>query len=145
MTTQPMNYLTTQELAEEIGNDARIHHLYASKYQLREDRGFYIPNLLSDPEYDANAEAYSALSQQAKYLRKAEGSLDDAWNLTRLMLASLGDEGDSRAMQIEAGLKVIEKKLSKTHARIDKHDTRYTNLFLAYFELRYKTDEGEQD
>ena len=63
----------------------------------------------------------------------------------RLMQASLVDEGDSRAMQIEAGLKVIEKNLSKAHAQIDKHHSRYTNLFLAYFDLREKTDEGEQD
>lgn len=48
-------------------------------------------------------------------------------------------------MQIEAGLKAIEKKRRKTHAQIGKHDTRCTNLFLAYFALRDKTDEGEQD
>jgi len=46
-------------------------------------------------------------------------------------------------MQIEAGLKAIEKKRRKTHAQIGKHDTRCTNLFLAYFALRDKTDEGE--
>jgi hypothetical protein len=145
MKTQTMNYLTTQKLAEKIRYDARIHYLYPSKYQVRENRGFYIPNLLSDAECIADPEAYSALAQQAKYLHKAEGLLDDAWNLTRLMLASLGDEGDDRAMQSEAGLKAIERKLSKAHAKVDKHDTRYTNLFLAYFHLRDKADEGEQD
>lgn len=113
-------------------------------WEVREDREFYIPDLLSDAEYDASSKAYSAFAQQAKQLHKAEGLLDDAWNLVRLMQASLGDEGDDRAMQIEAGLKAIEKKLSKAHAQIDRHHTRYTNLFFVYFELRDKTDEGAE-
>ena len=113
--------------------------------QVREDKGLYIPDLLSDAEYDASPQAYAAFADHAKHLHKAEGLLDEAWNLVRLMLAALGDEGDSRAMQTEAGLKVIEKKLSKAHTRIDKHHTRYTNLFFAYFDLKDKTDVGEPD
>ena len=113
-----------------------------TNWQVREDEEFYIPDLLSDAEYDANSKAYSVFAQQAKQLHKAESLLDDAWNLVRLMQASLGDEGDGRAMQIEAGLKAVEKKLSKAHAQIDRHHTRYTNLFFAYFDLRDKTDEG---
>ena len=109
-------------------------------WQVREDKGFYIPDRLSDPGHDADPLAYAAFEDHAKQLHKAEGLLDDAWNLLRLMLAAIGDEGDDRAMQTEAGLKVIEKKLSKAHAQIDRHHTRYTNLFLAYFDLRDRTD-----
>lgn len=115
-----------------------------ANWQVREDKSFYIPDLLSDAEYDANSKADAALAQQAKHLRKVESLLDDAWNLVRLMRASLGDEGDSRAVQIEAGLKAVEKKLNKAHARIDRHDTRYSNLFYAYFDLKDKSDQGAE-
>ena len=113
--------------------------------QVREAKGYYIPDLLSDAEYDASPKAYAEFDDHAKHLHKADGLLDEAWNLVRLMLAALGDEGDSRAMQTEAGLKVIEKKLSKAHTRIDMHHTRYTNLFFAYFDVKDKTDRGEPD
>lgn len=43
-------------------------------------------------------------------------------------------------MQTEAACNVIEKKLSKAYNRIDKHDRRHTNLFLAYVDLREKTN-----
>ena len=115
-----------------------------ANWQVREDSEFYIPDLLSDTEYDANPKAYAAFAQQAKHLHKVESLLDDAWNLVRLMQASLGDEGDDRAMQIEAGLKAVEKKLGKAHAQIDRHHTRYTNLFFAYFDLKDKSDESAE-
>jgi hypothetical protein len=50
----------------------------------------------------------------------------------------------SLALLSEAGLKAIEKKPSKAHAQIDRHHTRYANLFFVYFELRDKTDEGAE-
>jgi hypothetical protein len=104
----------------------------------------YIPDFLADGKYDVNPEGYSDSSEHAKHLRKAEGLLDDAYNLVRLLLASLADEGDSRAMQIEAGLKAVEKKLDKAHLQLDKHDTRHTNLYLAYFGLKRKEEENEE-
>ena len=52
--------------------------------------------------------------------------------------------GDDRAMQIEVGLKAVEKKLSKAHARIDRHHTRYTNLFFAYFDLKDKSGKSAE-
>lgn len=107
---------------------------------LGEEREFHVPDLLSDTGYDANSKAYSAIAQQIKHLHRAEGLLDDAWNLARLMLTSIGDVGDSRAMQTEAGLKAIEKSLREAHAQIDKHHSRYTNLFFAYFDLKEKTE-----
>lgn len=114
-----------------------------ANWQVRVDKEFYIPDLLSDAEYDADPNAYSAFAQQAEHLHKVEGLLGDAWNLVRLMQASLGDEGDDRAMQFETGLKAIEKKLSKAHGQIDRHHTRYTNLFFAYFDLREKAEGDE--
>ena len=71
--------------------------------------------------------------------------LDDALNLVELMLAAIGDESDSRAIQAEAGLKAVKKKLLKANTRVDKHDTRHTNLFLAYFDLRHKAEGREQN
>ena len=111
--------------------------------QVREDKGFYIPDLLTDEAYDADPKAYAASEEHAKHLHEAEGLLHDAWNLVGLMLAAIGDESDSRAMQTEAGLKVIEKKLSKALTQIDRLDARYTNLFLAYFDLRDKTGKAD--
>lgn len=113
--------------------------------QVREDRRFYIPDFLSDEEDDANPEAYTAAVAHAKHLGTAERLLGEALNLVGLVLGSLGDEGDRRAMQIDTALRVIEKKLGKAYNRIDKHDTRHTNLFLAYFDLRDKADEGSKD
>ena len=113
--------------------------------QVKEDKAFYIPDLLSDEEDDSNREAHAAAVDHAKHLGQAEHLLGEALNLVGLLLASLGDESDSRAMQIDTALRVIEKKLSKAYNRIDKHDRRHTNLFLAYFDLRGKADEGRKD
>ena len=62
---------------------------------------------------------------RAAHLRKAERLLDEARNLVALLLASLGDEADARAMQTEIALKLIEKKLSKVHTQIDRYDVRH--------------------
>ncbi|MCH9694157.1 MAG: hypothetical protein K0U72_06575 [Gammaproteobacteria bacterium] len=113
-------------------------------WQVREDREFYIPDFLSDTHDDTNPEAYSLAAEHAEHLYKAQGLVGEALNLAGLMLASLGDEADSRAMQTETGLKVIEKKLKKAYNRIDNHDRCHTNLFLAYFNLWGKTDEGTE-
>ena len=113
-------------------------------WEVREDKSLYIPDLLTDAEYDAKPEAYSIAAEHAQHLYKAQGLVGEALNLAGLMRASLGDEGDSRAMQTETGLKVIEKKLKKAYNRIDKHDRRHTNLFLAYFNLRAKSEEGTE-
>ena len=111
-------YLTTEALSLRTKYDAMtvpgqlddsvlcegVHYLHVPKYQVREDKGFYIPDRLSGTEHDADPMAYAAFEDHAKQLHKAEGLLDDAWNLVQLMLAAIGDEGDDRAMQTEAGL-----------------------------------------
>ena len=147
--TRTMNKATILDIANRsvrpiypIAPSARqwTHELYADS-QVREDRGFYIPELLSDAQHDVDSQAYAAFEEHAKHLRRTEALVDDAWNLVNLMLASIGDESDSRAMQAEAGLKVIEQKLNKAHSRIDRLDSRYLNLFLAYYKLKTETAE----
>ncbi len=115
-----------------------------ANWQVREDREFYVPDFLSDAEYDAKPEADSLAAEHARHLYKAQGLVGEALNLTGLMLASLGDEGDSRAMQTGTGLKVIEKKLKKAYNRIDRHDRCHTNLFFAYFDVKDKSDESAE-
>ena len=83
-------------------------------------------------DYDPDRQAYAAADDYATHLRGAERLLNDALNLVGLMLAAIGDDCDSRAMQSETALKIIEKKLRRMHRRIDWHDRRHTNLFLAY-------------
>ena len=109
-------------------------------WQVREDSGYYVPDLLSDKDYDPDRQAYAAAEDHATHLRDAERLLNDALNLVGLMIAAIGDDCDSRAMQSEIALTIIEKKLRKINRRIDQHDRRHTNLFLAYCGLKDKTD-----
>ena len=107
-----------------------------ANWQVREDSGYYVPDLLSDKDYDLDRQAYAAAEDYATHLRDAERLLNDALNLVGLMLTAIGDDCDSRAMQSEIALTIIEKKLRKTHRRIDQHDRHHTNLFLAYCGLK---------
>lgn len=122
-----------------------VHYLDTSRYQVREDKGFYIPDVISDERGSSKPEYFSAAFDHAKHLSRAQLLLGDALNLVSLMSAALSESGDRRAMQTETACKVIEDKLSKAYNRIDKHDRRHTNLVLAYFDLKYKGDRGEQD
>lgn len=112
--------------------------------QVREDRGFYIPDILSGEDYGAFSPEYAAAEDHAKHIHKAECLLDESENLVALMRAAIGDECDARAMQAETALIIIEKKLRKAHSRINKHDRRHTNLFLAYFDLKNKTEDSPE-
>lgn len=104
--------------------------------QIREEGEFYIPDFTSENPYGSRPEVYSAANDHAEDLRQAEQHLDDALNLARVLRASLQDEGDSRAMQADTVLKIIEERLNQGHACIDRHDARHLNLFLAYFDLK---------
>lgn len=118
-----------------------------ANWQVREneeDQRFYVPDLLSDKDYDADRQAYSAAREYAVHLQKAEGLVYQAEDLVGLMLAAIGDECDARAMQSYAALKVIEKTLRKAHRCVNKHDRRHANLFLAYFDLKNKSDESTE-
>lgn len=106
---------------------------------VREDRSFYVPDLLSDKHYDTDPKASAAAEDHAGHLRDAERLLCETQDLVGLMRAAIGDECDARAMQSDTALKIIEKKLRKAHIRVNKHDRRHTNLFLAYFDLKEET------
>ena len=112
-------------------------------FQVKEDQASYVPDFPSGKRYGGNPQAHSAAADHAKHLQKAGRLLDEALNLAGLMLASLDDECDGRAMQTETALKVIEKKLGKAHTQIDRHRRRHTNLFLAHFDLRDKKKHAE--
>lgn len=101
-----------------------------------EGRGHYVPDLLSDRQYTVDPDAYAAAVEYARHLHEAEGLLHDARNLVSLLRSSLQTADDAQAMQAESALKVIEQKLGKALARVNRHDARHTNLFLAYVDLR---------
>ena len=116
-------------------------------WQVREDQDdqrFDVPDLLSDKDYDADRQAYAAAREYAVHLQKAEGLVCQAEDLVGLMLAAIGDECDARAMQSYAALKVVEKTLRKAHRCVNKHDRRHANLFLAYVDLKEKSDESTE-
>lgn len=102
--------------------------------ELREERPFYIPDYLGGARGDARPDLYAAGDDQARDLREAERCLDDALNLAATLRAALGDAGDSRSMQADTVLKIVEQLLGRAHAAIDRHDTRFMNLFMAYFD-----------
>ncbi len=106
---------------------------------LGEEREFYVPDLLSDEDFEPGPALYDAAEEHARYLREAERYIDDALNLADVLRAAMGDAGDSRAMQVDTVLKIVGKKLSKAHARIDAYDTNHMNLFMAYVELRNRS------
>lgn len=116
-----------------------------AEWQVREDRGYYVPDLLSDRDYDPDRQTYAVAEDYATHLRDAERMLNDVLNLVGLMLAAIGYDCDSRAMQSEVALKIIEKKVQKTHRRINRHDRRHTNLFLAYSDLKRKLESKDKD
>ena len=109
-----------------------------------EDRRFYVPDVLSDKDYDADRQAYAAAREYAVHLQKVEGLVCQAEDLVGLMRAAISYESDARAMQADSALSVIEKKLAKAHSRINRHDRCHTNLFLAYFDLKDKSDESTE-
>lgn len=104
--------------------------------QLKEDPEFYIPDYIRGDTDTSSADLYAAADDHARDLRKAEKHLDDAFNLAGVLRASLQEAGDSRAMQADTVLKIIEKLLTRAHRCIDRHDTRFMNLFMAYFDSK---------
>jgi Na+/phosphate symporter len=112
--------------------------------QVREQGEYYIPDLLSDEEYEADPDLSEAADADTQRLREAQQLIDEAANLVAVLLVSTEQETDARAMQAETILKIVEKKLRKTHIRIDKQETRHRNLFLAYFELKARSEKDRQ-
>jgi hypothetical protein len=117
----------------------------AAGWQVREDTDEYdIPDLLGDDDYEPEPVLYDAAYEQTEPQREAMGLLDDAENLLSVLRDAIEDDGDSRAMQVEAVLEVVRKKLNKAHTRIDRQESRHRNLFLAYFELKVQSDQDTE-
>jgi hypothetical protein len=108
--------------------------------QVREEGEYYIPDFLSDKDREADPEFFAAADDETEGLRQAMAYLDEAVNLVAVLMASMEEDADARAMQAETVLKIVEKKLNKAHTRIDRQERRYRNLFLAYFELQERSE-----
>lgn len=116
-------------------------HLDPVTRQIREKEDkYHIPDPTEDENYEPDPAHFDAADRHTEEQRQAMALLDDAENLLAVLLASIEDKGDSRAMQVEAVLKIARKKVRKAHTRIDRQDTRYRNLFLAYFELKARVE-----
>jgi hypothetical protein len=96
---------------------------------------------MEDENYEPDPELLDAADAHIEEQREAMALLDDAENLLSVLRAAIEEDGDSRAMQAEAVLRVVLKKLRKAHTRIDRQETYHRNLFLAYFELKARSDQ----
>ena len=124
--------------------DAAIHDhpATAAARQVREEPEHYIPDLLSDRDYAADPALIEAAEAHTQEQREAMALLDDAENLLAVLLASQEQECDSRAMQAEAVLNVVRKKLRQAHNRIDRQESSHRNAILAWFELKERMEVG---
>ncbi len=109
--------------------------------RVMEEPELYVPDLLADENYELDPATFAAADEHARHLRKAERLLDEALNLARVLRASLQDGTDTRAMQADTVLRIIDRKLNRAHRAVDRHGRRHSNLFLAYSEaLREEPD-----
>jgi hypothetical protein len=113
-------------------------------WQVREEGEYYIPDPSEDEDYDPDPALFDAAEAHTEEQRKAMALIDDAENLLAVLLASIEQESDSRAMQADTVLRIAKKKLRKAHARIDRQDERYRTLFLAYFALKARLEKGAE-
>ena len=109
--------------------------------QVKEDAGVYTTDPATDADADSSAKTHTTAADHAEHLNGAQRLVGEALNLSGLVLASLHDEDDGRAMQIETAVKVIENKLKKAYNRLDRHEARHTHLFLAHVGLKKKRNE----
>jgi hypothetical protein len=87
-----------------------------ARFHAREDRGGY--------DTDSDSDARDAAADPAEPLYRAQGLVGDALNLAGLLLASLEDQGDTRAMQIESAVSVIEEKLAEAFRQLGEYEMR---------------------
>ena len=83
-----------------ISNVARLDE--HARFHVREDRGDYESESLSREDERVETQIL----------------VGDALNLAGLLLKSLEDDGDTRAMQIEAAVRAIEEKLEAAFRRL---------------------------
>ena len=73
--------------SDETGPD-RPSHWAAAAWQVREDRKFYVPDVMSNRSYEDDA---TCADEHARHLRRAQGRLEDVLNLAGVLRASIGD------------------------------------------------------
>ena len=122
--------------------ELNAHRAGLPAMEVREEREVYVPKLLSDPDYAPRPGAYRAAEAHGRRLRRAERLVGEAALLAEVLRLAMGDASDARAMQVDAVIGIVEKKLQKARADIDRQDTRDLNLFLAYAELAARTESG---
>ena len=108
--------------------------------QVREEPDEYLSLLVSGKADNTDWERSMAAHDHTKPLVKAMRNVDDARNLLAVLIETLDAIGDRRAMQAETVLTIVEKKLDKARARIDRQATRHRKFFLAHLQR-----EGDQD
>ena len=89
-----------------------------SRFDVREDRGDY------------DADSGTAPANGVEHFYQAQGLVGEALNLAGLLLVSLEDECDARAMQIHTAVTVIEEKLETAYRQIGEHEMQYARLFV---------------
>ncbi len=115
----------------------------ATVLPLAEEGEFYVPDMLSDDA--VGAELLSAADKRGRGLRKAWSHIGEARLLSEVLRASMSDDYDSRAMQVDTVLRIVEKKLGKAYAQIDRHDRSHHNLFVAYADLKKTLGQATRD
>ena len=104
---------------------------------VREGKGFYIPEIVTAEAFRNNPEFFSNAFGHAKDLSKARRLLGEALH----QIGSMTDTpGNAHVLQTGPACRAIEKKLCKAYNRLERHDCRHTNLFLAYFDLKGRSD-----
>lgn len=104
---------------------------------VREGKGFYIPEIVTDEAFHNNPKFFSNAFGHAKNLSKARLLLGEALH----QIGSMTDtHGDDHVAQTGPACRAIEKLLRKAYNRLERHDRRHTNLFLVYFDLKGRID-----
>lgn len=127
--------------------EVRPHATTSSRWLVREDNPYEIPDIDTGGADELDYEQHQAAAEHAEHLHDAQRDLDEAQNLVAVLLASLEGEGDSRAMQAEAVLQIVDSRIRRAHEQLDRHADRHSNLFFAYFDLRDRSqaEEGDED
>ena len=99
---------------------------------------FAIPQVISterceDENYIAT---WIAAGKHGKHLNKAEDDLMTATDLAKTLKESLDASHDSLGFRAVSVVNEIIKRLDKAYSRLDRHDTRHRNLFMAYFDFK---------
>lgn len=101
-----------------------------------EDRGFYIPEVVTEEAYRSNPDLFAAAFGHAENLSDVQRLLGEAQDLIRTLSDLPVDDRRAEATQCSVTRLKIEKKLRDASTRLVKHGRRHTNLFLVYFDLR---------